>query len=106
MFTWILVYLCKNVYFNARLHDSSLHILRLQNTLSVSSFTAATSVVVNVVSERETRRLLEEFSRQRDGMMQLKSNAERDAPIVDDEGNAVTVEVMSIASTYEDHIPP
>jgi hypothetical protein len=42
---------------------------------------------------------LEEFSRQRDGMMQLKSNAERDAPIVDDEGNAVTVEVMSIEST-------
>jgi hypothetical protein len=32
---------------------------------------------------------LEEFSRQRDGIRQLKSNAERDALIVKDEGNAL-----------------
>jgi hypothetical protein len=50
MFTWIFVYLFKNEYFNARLHDSSLLIPRLQNTLSLSSFTAATAVVINVVS--------------------------------------------------------
>ena len=36
-----------------------------------------------------SQRLLKEFSRQRDGMRQLKSNAERDAPIVKDEGNAL-----------------
>jgi chromosome segregation ATPase len=56
--------------------------------------------------ERETRRLLVEFNRQRDGMRQLKNQAEKDAPIIDDEGNALPLKaqleslpVTSVAET-------
>jgi Ca2+-binding EF-hand superfamily protein len=43
MFTWIFVYLYKNEYFNARLHDSSLHIPRLQKYTGSLSLTSLSS---------------------------------------------------------------
>jgi chromosome segregation ATPase len=55
--------------------------------------------------ERETRRLSEKFNRQRDGMRQLKSLAEKHAPFVDDEGNELPLkaqlEALPVTSVAE-----